>query len=169
MAGAKSTVWRSSLGGYHICRYSTTGPKTKSWGMVREATRVVIDTSAFLAVLFGEVPAPSLRTAFAADQVRMMSAMSVLEATCVAAARRGPVAVSVLSLFLREFRIEVVPFDGPQLELAQSAWLRYGRGFHPARLNFGDCVSYALSRFSGEPLLSIGDDFPQTDLSLVRY
>ena len=95
--------------------------------------------------------------------------MSVLEATCVISARLGPLAVSELTLFLREFRIEPVPFDTPQLELAQNAWLRYGRGFHVARLNFGDCASYALARSSGEPLLFVGDDFRQTDVATVSY
>lgn len=56
-----------------------------------------------------------------------------------------------------------------QLEIAQSAWLRFGRGFHAARLNFGDCASYALARFSGEPLLYVGDDFRQTDVAAVSY
>lgn len=95
--------------------------------------------------------------------------MSILEATCVTSARLGPLAVSELTMFLREFRMDQVPFDTPQLELAQNAWLRYGRGFHAARLNFGDCASYALARFSGEPLLFVGDDFRQTDVAAVSY
>ena len=103
------------------------------------------------------------------DPVRMMSTMSVLEATCVISARLGPSAMSELTLFLHEFQIDQVPFDMPQLDLAQSAWLRFGRGFHAARLNFGDCASYALARFSGEPLLFVGDDFRQTDIAGVSY
>ena len=96
-----------------------------------------------------------------------MSTISMLETTCVISARLGPLAVSELTLFVREFRNEEVPFDTPQLELAQNAWLRYGRGFHAARLNFGDCASYALARFSGEPLLFVGNDFRQTDVAAV--
>jgi ribonuclease VapC len=57
----------------------------------------------------------------------------------------------------------------PQLEVAQNAWLRFGRGFHAARLNFGDSASYALARSSGEPLLFAGDDFRQTDVAGVSY
>lgn len=84
-------------------------------------------------------------------------------------ARLGPTAVSELTLFLREFRVDQVSFDAAQLEVAQGAWLRFGRGFHAARLNFGDCASYALARFSGEPLLFVGNDFRQTDVAGVSY
>jgi ribonuclease VapC len=130
---------------------------------------MVIDTSALLAILFDEASAPRLRAAMSSDPVRMISTMSVLEATCVISARLGPPALSELTLFLREFHIDQVPFDMPQLHLAQGAWLRFGRGFHAARLNFGDCASYALASFSGEPLLFVGDDFRQTDVAGVTY
>ena len=130
---------------------------------------MVIDTSALLALLQDEAPAPALRLAVANDPVRLMSTVSVLEATCVLTARRGPQALPALAVFLSEFRIEKVPFDVAQLELAQSAWLRYGRGSHPARLNFGDCAAYALAQAAGEPLLYLGNDFPQTDVLAVRY
>lgn len=78
--------------------------------------------------------------------------------------RRGTDAVLELSLFLSEFDFQQVPFDGAQLSIAQRAWLVYGRGRHPARLNFGDCASYALAQSRSEPLLFIGDDFAQTDV-----
>lgn len=128
---------------------------------------MVIDTSALLSILLDEETAPRLRVAMSSDPVRLMSTVSVLEATCVISARLGPMAVSELTLFLREFRVEQVPFDTDQLELAQNAWLRFGRGFHAARINFGDCASYALARFSGEPLLFVGNDFRQTDVASV--
>ncbi len=72
-----------------------------------------------------------------------------------------------LSLFLREFNFGVIPFDSAQLEFAQAAWLRFGRGFHPTRLNFGACASYALAASTGEPLLFAGDDFARTDIPAV--
>ena len=53
------------------------------------------------------------------------------------------------------------------MELAKGAWRRYGKGRHPARLNFGDCCTYALARVSGEPLLAKGEDFPKTDVMLA--
>jgi ribonuclease VapC len=135
--------------------------------MGRADIPMVVDTSALLALLQEEPDAPALRHALAADPLRLISTVSVLEATCVLAARRGPSAVSELSLFLVDLRFERVAFTPDQLALAQSAWLRYGRGFHPARLNFGDCAPYALSQATGEPLLFIGNDFAQTDVSAV--
>ena len=102
-----------------------------------------------------------------ADPVRLMPAVSVLEATCVLSARRCPAAVMEISLFLSEFRIQTVPFDGEQLAIAQQAWMSFGRGRHAARLNFGDCACYALARFRNEPLLFLGNDFARTDALTV--
>lgn len=129
---------------------------------------MVIDTSALVALLEDEATAPALRMALSGDPARLISTVSVLEATCVLGARRGPGAVLELSLFLSEFDFQQVPFDTAQLSIAQRAWLAYGRGRHPARLNFGDCASYALAQARGEPLLFIGDDFPQTDVAAAR-
>jgi len=65
---------------------------------------------------------------------------------------------------LRSIGAEIVPFGEEHYEAAVSAFLRYGKGRHPAGLNFGDCMSYALARVSGLPLLYIGDDFSKTDI-----
>ena len=129
----------------------------------------MIDTSALLAVLQDEELAPALRVALSVDSVRLISTVSALEATCVMGARRGPTAVLELTLFFSEFHFQQVPFDTEQLSIAQKAWLFYGRGRHPAKLNFGDCASYALAQSKGEPLLFIGADFSQTDVAAVRY
>lgn len=129
---------------------------------------MVIDTSALVALLEDEAAAPALRIALSGDPTRLISTVSVLEATCVLGGRRGTGAVLELSLFLSEFDLQQVPFDAAQLSIAQRAWLVYGRGRHPARLNFGDCASYALAQSRSEPLLFIGDDFPQTDVVTAR-
>jgi ribonuclease VapC len=130
---------------------------------------LVIDTSAVVALLEEEETASGLRSALAADDVRLISTVSVLEATCVLGARRGPAAVLELTLFFSEFHLEQSPFDNEQLSIAQKAWLLYGRGRHPAKLNFGDCASYALAQSKGEPLLFVGGDFSQTDVRAVAY
>ena len=130
---------------------------------------MVIDTSALVALLEEEETASGLRLALAADDVRLISTVSVLEATCVLGARRGPAAVLELTLFFSEFHLEQSPFDNEQLSIAQKAWLLYGRGRHPAKLNFGDCASYALAQSKGEPLLFVGGDFSQTDVRAVAY
>ena len=130
---------------------------------------MVIDTSALVALLEEEETASGLRSALAADDVRLISTVSVLEATCVLGARRGPGAVLEITLFFSEFHFQQVPFDNAQLSIAQKAWLLYGRGRHPAKLNFGDCASYALAQSKGEPLLFVGGDFSQTDVRTVPY
>ena len=130
---------------------------------------MVIDTSALVALLEEEETASGLRSALAADDVRLISTVSVLEATCVLCARRGPGAVLEITLFFSEFHFQQVPFDNAQLSIAQKAWLLYGRGRHPAKLNFGDCASYALAQSKGEPLLFVGSDFSQTDVRAVPY
>jgi ribonuclease VapC len=130
---------------------------------------LVIDTSALVALLEEEETASGLRSALAADDVRLISTVSVLEATCVLGARRGPGAVLEITLFFSEFHFQQVPFDNAQLSIAQKAWLLYGRGRHPAKLNFGDCASYALAQSKGEPLLFVGSDFSQTDVRAVPY
>jgi ribonuclease VapC len=136
--------------------------------MPRLAIPMVVDTSAVLSLIQNEPTAPALRVAVSQDSRRLMSAMSVLEATCVLTGRRGPVALSDLQLFLHEFRFEAVAFDREQLALAQAAWVRFGRGNHPARLNFGDCASYALAKATGEPLLFVGRGFALTDVVAVK-
>jgi ribonuclease VapC len=88
----------------------------------------------------------------------------VLEAILVLEKETGEEGVRELDLFLLKAGLEVVPFDSAQLEVARHAWRRYGKGRHPARLTFGDCFSYALSKTTGEPLLFKGDDFAKTDV-----
>jgi len=94
----------------------------------------------------------------------MMSAVSVLETSIVVEARKGPAGGRELDLFLHRGRIDIVPFNAHQLELAREAYRRYGKRYHRAALNFGDCCACALAAASGEPLLFKGGDFTQTDI-----
>ncbi|HLT02953.1 MAG TPA: type II toxin-antitoxin system VapC family toxin [Geminicoccaceae bacterium] len=132
---------------------------------------MVIDTSAALAILFGEAEDEAFADAIDADPTRLMSAVSVLEASIVVEARKGAAGGRELDLLLHRGRIEVVPFNAHQLELARDAWRRFGKRRHPAGLNFGDCCAYALAAASGEPLLFKGDDFTRTDIqnALLRH
>jgi ribonuclease VapC len=70
-------------------------------------------------------------------------------------------------LFLHRARIEIVAVDEEQFSIARKAWRKFGKGRHPASLNFGDCFAYALSKTTSEPLLAKGSDFRQTDLQLL--
>lgn len=126
---------------------------------------MVIDTSALLAILRDEPRAGAIEAAIEADPVRLISAGSALEAGIVVEARYGDIGGRELDLLLHKARIDTVPFDGDQVELARRAYRRFGKGRHRARLNFGDCFAYALSISSREPLLFVGHHFAQTDVA----
>lgn len=128
---------------------------------------MVIDTSAVLAILQNEPVAPALEAAIEEDPVRLMAAPSALEAAIVIEARYGESGGRELDLLLHKAGVELVSFDGDQMELARRAYRRFGKGHHEAGLNFGDCFSYALARRTGEALLYVGDDFGRTDIETV--
>lgn len=125
---------------------------------------MVIDSSAILAILLGEIEAESMARAIAADGRRLTSVVSVLESAIVIEARKGPDGTQALDQLLQRSRVEISAMNAEQLEIARNAYSRFGKGHHPARLNLGDCCSYALARYSGEPLLFKGEDFVATDI-----
>jgi ribonuclease VapC len=127
---------------------------------------MVIDSSAVIALLLGEAEAGDIAKALAGASTRMMSSFSLLESSLVVESRKGEVGGRELDLLIHRARIEIVPFDSEQSEVARIAWRAFGKGRHPASLNIGDCCSYALAKISGEPLLCKGNDFPKTDLAL---
>jgi ribonuclease VapC len=128
---------------------------------------MVIDTSALLAILGDEPEAPAFASAIEQDPVRLVSAASVLEASIVVVARHGDSGARELDLLLLKAQAEVVPVTAEHAALGRDAYVRYGKGRHPAGLNFVDCFAYALARASGEPLLFKGDDFGRTDVAAV--
>jgi len=125
---------------------------------------VVLDSSAILAILFKEAERDLFAAAVAGAGVRMVSAINAFEAAIVILARKGPAGLRELDLLLHAAEIQVVQFTDAQLRIAREAYVRYGKGRHPASLNLGDCCAYALSRHSGEPLLFKGEDFSKTDV-----
>lgn len=125
---------------------------------------MVLDTSAVLAILWREPEADRFIAAIAASARRAVSTVTVLELQLVLVGRKGADAFDDLQLLLNEIEAEVVPFDASHLRIAQQAFLKFGKGRHPAALNFGDCISYALAKGLGEPLLYKGDDFARTDI-----
>lgn len=130
---------------------------------------MVLDTSALVAILTDEPEAARLEAAFDADPVRLISAANLLEATIVIETRYGRAGGAELDLLLYKAQVEVVPVDAEQSELAREAWRRFGKGRHPAGLNFGDCFAYALARQRGQALLFKGDDFGRTDVRVAPY
>jgi ribonuclease VapC len=125
---------------------------------------MVIDTSAIVAIALNEPEAPSFEQRIADDPVRLISAATVLEAAMVIETRLGEPGGSELDLWLHKAGLEIVAVAPEHADQARRAWRRYGKGRHPASLNFGDCFSYALAALTGEPLLYKGNDFSQTDI-----
>ena len=125
---------------------------------------MVIDSSALIAVLFNEPERRAFNEKIEADPVRMISAVTLVEASMVVESRRGEIGGRELDLFVHRAGIEVVAFTAEQAVIARDAFRRFGRGRHPARLNFGDCCAYALAAYAGEPLLFKRTDFPATDI-----
>jgi ribonuclease VapC len=125
---------------------------------------MVIDSSALIAILLGEPDAKVFSEAIANVPKRLVSAFSALETLIVIESKKGEPGGRELDLLLHKARIEIVPINEEQFELARRAWRDFGKGRHPAGLNIGDCCSYALSKYSGEPLLFKGDDFSKTDV-----
>jgi ribonuclease VapC len=125
---------------------------------------MVIDTSAIIAILFGEAEQDEFTRAILAAPIRLMSTVNYLEAALVADNSRDGRHEPALDLLLAELEIQ---FEPPTLEharVARTAYRRFGKGHHPARLNFGDCFAYALAKATGEPLLFKGEDFARTDI-----
>jgi ribonuclease VapC len=130
---------------------------------------MILDTSAMMAILLDEAErALFIRRIEAEPRVRA-SAASVLEVSMVLEARFGGASEGILDLFLHRAGVEIVPFDQDQLAVARTAFRRFGKGRHPAGLNFGDCFAYALARFMDEPLLFKGNDFPRTDIASALW
>ena len=125
---------------------------------------MVIDTSAIVAILRDEPRADALRRAIVADPVRLVPATCVLEARMVLVSRRGEHVIAEIDLWLTKIGASVIPVDADLADVATQAWLSYGKGRHPASLNFADCLSYALAKRADEPLLFVGEDFSRTDV-----
>jgi ribonuclease VapC len=130
---------------------------------------MIVDSSALVAILLKEPEALRLADAIAGSSVRWLPASCFLEASMLVLGRGGEEGVRDLDLLIARFRIEIVDFTESQARLARVAFKRYGKGRHPAQLNFGDCMAYALAAETGEELLFKGTDFGQTDITAALY
>ncbi len=130
---------------------------------------MIIDTSALVSILDQEAEAERLARAITAASERMLSAANLVETGIVMQVRRGNEAARDLDLLLAKLKIDIIPVSEKQANLARKAFQHYGRGQHPAKLNFGDCFAYALAKDSSAPLLFKGNDFSQTDIMIMSY
>jgi ribonuclease VapC len=128
---------------------------------------MVIDTSALVAILANEPERRSFVDAIDAADSRLISTATFVEISIVIEAKYGADGLQYLDLFVDKAAIELRPVDDEQAREARRAFSRFGKGRHPAGLNFGDCFSYALAVTAGEPLLFKGDDFTKTDILLA--
>jgi ribonuclease VapC len=125
---------------------------------------MVIDSSAILAILLDEPERAAFDRAIAMDPLRLISAVSRVEAGMVIESRKGEAGRSLLDAFLRLAGADIVAVTAEQAELALEAFRRFGRGHHRAALNIGDCFAYAAARATGQSLLFKGNDFIHTDV-----
>ena len=128
---------------------------------------MILDSSAIVAILLKEPEHKHLQTTLGAAPSLGVSTTTLLETAIVLSARLERDARGVLARFIQETGVVAIPFSEAHYTAAHQAWLEFGKGRHAAGLNFGDCASYATARLAAEPLLSTGNDFPQTDLRLA--
>lgn len=126
---------------------------------------MVVDSSALIAVVMGEPERRAFIEAIVGADVRLVAAPTLLETNLVLLSRAGEGRLLDLHEFCVRGSVETVPFGPEHVALALDAFRRFGKGRHPAGLNFSDCFSYALAKATGEPLLFKGDDFTRTDLT----
>ena len=125
---------------------------------------MVIDSSAIAAILLNEPDAAAFEQLVADDPIRLMSAGTLIEAGMIIESKLGAVGGRELDLWLQRAKVEIVTVDDEQVDFARRGWRRFGKGRHPAGLNYGDCFAYALAVSRDEPLLFKGNDFGQTDV-----
>jgi ribonuclease VapC len=125
---------------------------------------MVVDSSALIAILLGEPDAGDLSDAIAAADLCLLSAANLLETAIVLDNQVDPRVGRQLDSYIEHAGIRIEPVTEAQVRIARQAYADFGRGNHPAKLNFGDCFAYALSKATGEPLLFKGDDFGHTNV-----
>jgi ribonuclease VapC len=129
---------------------------------------VIIDTSAIIAILFSEDDAKSYVDAIAAADSCRISAATFVEAAIVIESQTKSGGSRQFDAFIRRAGILIEPVTEEHAHIARQAFIDYGKGRHPAGLNYGDCFSYALAKASAQPLLFKGTDFAKTDLNAAR-
>lgn len=127
---------------------------------------MIIDTSVIVAIFFQETGFETLISKLKDATEIGIGTPTLVECGIVLSARLNKDARGLLTRFLNEMNIVTIPFTEQHYETAVSAWLKFGKGRHPAQLNFGDCMSYSTAKLAGMPLLFIGNDFTHTDLLL---
>jgi len=125
---------------------------------------VVVDSSVLIAILLAEPEAEDYAKRLIDTDDIYISAVSIVESSMVIEYKKGEQGANQYDELLKIIAPTIVAFDSEQAKLARASWRQYGKGRHPAKLNFGDCCSYAVAKYLNKPLLFKGDDFSKTDL-----
>jgi ribonuclease VapC len=128
---------------------------------------MILDTSAIVAILLQQPDHESLQTRLAGAFSLGIGTPTLMAAAIVLSARLERDAQGIIARFVQEIDAVVIPFREAHYSAAHQAWLNFGKGRHPAALNYGDCAAYATALLAAEPLLCLGNDFAQTDLELA--
>ena len=128
---------------------------------------MILDSSAVVAIVLREPGYEALVAKLAAARAAGIGAPTLAETGLVLTAKLGGNPRCVLSRFLQEAGLTIIPFGEQHWRAAVEAYTRFGKGRHVAGLNFGGCLAYATARMAGRPLLCLGDDFARTDLELA--
>ena len=130
---------------------------------------VAIDTSAIIAILFQETDAENITRKIIKEVPCLFSAASLLEAGIILQARHGDEGARDLDLLLYKLGLKIESVTDKQANIARKAYKQFGKGIHPAGLNYSDCFSYALAKEKKLPLLFKGNDFGKTDIQVAEY
>ncbi|OCQ99523.1 ribonuclease [Nostoc sp. MBR 210] len=130
---------------------------------------MVIDPSAILAIIYAEPEELIFIQLIDESEDCLLSSPGYVEASIVLGTKYGKQGVENLNLLITALSIIIVPFSVEQAQLASEAFLKFGKGRHPAKLNMGGCFSYALAKSINQPLLFKGNDFIHTDIARVNY
>jgi ribonuclease VapC len=128
---------------------------------------MILDSSAVIAVLRRELVHQRLEAAMDRAGALAIGSPTMVETGMVAVGRFGAEGRGLVGRFLEDWEVEIVPFEARHWRVAIEAFSRYGKGRHPAALNYGDCMTYATARLAELPLLFTGDDFAQTDVAVA--
>jgi ribonuclease VapC len=126
---------------------------------------MILDCSAIVSVIREELGSEEMAARMSSASTLAVGAPALVETSMVLSSNLGRDPRPYLSRFLREMEVEVIPFTAEHYEVAVDAFERFGKGRHAAALNFGDCLTYAVARLSGHPLLFSGGYFSKTDLT----
>lgn len=128
---------------------------------------MIVDSSALVAIMNNEPEAFAFNRTIHRSNGAAIAAPTYLETSMVLSGRRGPDATEALDVYIAKSGLAILPFTPSHAKLATQAFLRFGKGRHPAGLNFGDCIAYAVSKLEAMPLLYKGEDFALTDVEIA--